>query len=141
MPPELGAFDLVTCLDDALNYLLSEDELIGALESIARNLAPDGIAIWDLNTLAQYRGQFARDQILARPDLFIGWCARREPPKIDVGDVVEVAVDVFAPITDGAWKRTTSTHRQRHWPRCVVERLAPYAGLDLLDVRVSTVAP
>jgi 2-polyprenyl-3-methyl-5-hydroxy-6-metoxy-1,4-benzoquinol methylase len=30
--PELGAFDLVTCLDDALNHLLTHDELIAALD-------------------------------------------------------------------------------------------------------------
>ena len=55
--PVLGSFDLVTCIDDGLNYLLEEHELEAALRGIARNLAPGAIAVWDLNTLAQYRGQ------------------------------------------------------------------------------------
>ena len=38
--PALGAFDLVTCLDDALNYLLHGDELRAALTGLARQLAP-----------------------------------------------------------------------------------------------------
>ena len=48
----LGAFDLVTCLDDALNYLLGPGDLVAALAGFRRNLEPHGVAIWDLNTLA-----------------------------------------------------------------------------------------
>jgi SAM-dependent methyltransferase len=132
--PSLGSFDLITCLDDALNYLLTEQELLDALAGIERNLAPGGIAIWDLNTLAQYRGQFARDQILDRPDVFIGWSAQCDSA-IQAGDLVDVAIDVFAPTGDDAWRRTTSRHRQRHWPSAAVEHLAALAGLEVIDVR------
>src|SRR5437764_3957856 len=38
--PLLGVFDLVTCLDDALNYVLSEDELCASLARMAANLRP-----------------------------------------------------------------------------------------------------
>lgn len=132
--PTLGSFDLVTCLDDALNYLLDEDELLRTLEGIARNLAPTGIAIWDLNTIAQYQGQFAHDHIVDGSDLYIGWGAKRDAPAISPGDVVDVAIDVFTEVGD-LWRRSTSTHRQRHWPRETLERLAPCAGLELIDVR------
>src|SRR5690349_20407066 len=36
--PQLGTFDLVTCLDDAVNYLTSSDQLRAALEGFRRNL-------------------------------------------------------------------------------------------------------
>src|SRR5262249_6156918 len=38
--PTLGEFDLVWCLDDAVNYLLSVDELERALSGMRQNLAP-----------------------------------------------------------------------------------------------------
>src|SRR3954447_13575959 len=38
--PRLGAFDLVCCLDDAVNYVLSAQELEATLAGLARNLAP-----------------------------------------------------------------------------------------------------
>src|SRR5215213_8076416 len=38
----LGEFDLVTCFDDSLNHLLTEDELAGALASLAAQLTPRG---------------------------------------------------------------------------------------------------
>jgi len=39
----LGDFDLVTCLDDALNYVLQPRELEAALAGIRRNLRPRGV--------------------------------------------------------------------------------------------------
>jgi SAM-dependent methyltransferase len=133
--PVLGSFDLITCLDDALNYLLDEDELEAALLGFARNLAPGGIAIWDLNTLAQYRGQFARDQVIAQQNLFIGWSTRHGNPNVAAGELIEIGIDVFSPTFDDHWQRRTSVHRQRHWAQADVDRLARRAGLTLLDVR------
>ena len=40
--PVLGSFDLITCIDDALNHLLTEEDVRNALASMARNLAPGG---------------------------------------------------------------------------------------------------
>jgi SAM-dependent methyltransferase len=53
--PLYGSFDLVLCLDDAINYLHSADELERALRGMAANLAPDGLLIFDSNTLTTYR--------------------------------------------------------------------------------------
>jgi SAM-dependent methyltransferase len=56
--PRYGSFDLVYCLDDAVNYLLSAAELENALRAMAANLAPEGILIFDSNTLTTYRDFF-----------------------------------------------------------------------------------
>src|SRR5580765_5868887 len=50
--PDVGPFDLVTWLDDAVNYLLGDSDLDEAICSIARALAPRGLLIFDANTLA-----------------------------------------------------------------------------------------
>ncbi len=57
--PVLGSFDLVFCIDDAINYLHSAEELEAALRGMAANLAPDGLLIFDSNTISIYRGFFA----------------------------------------------------------------------------------
>src|SRR5438309_8411371 len=41
--PWVGGFDLVTCLDDAVNYLLGERDLRTALASMARALDAGGL--------------------------------------------------------------------------------------------------
>src|SRR3954467_11615980 len=49
--PDIGAFDIAIALDDALNYLLADDELAMVFEGVARNLRPGGVFVFDLNTL------------------------------------------------------------------------------------------
>src|SRR5215216_269193 len=41
--PVYGAFDLVTCLDDAINHLPSPELVIAALRAMGDNLAPGGL--------------------------------------------------------------------------------------------------
>src|SRR5579862_4104305 len=74
--PRLGRFDLVTCLDDAVNYLLTEDALEGFFDGVGRNMAPAGIAVFDVNSLKLYREGFRQDWIVDDPGGFIAWtCA------------------------------------------------------------------
>ena len=50
--PDFGEFDLVWALDDAINYLLSAEELEQALSGMRANLAPGGLLMFDVNTPA-----------------------------------------------------------------------------------------
>jgi SAM-dependent methyltransferase len=50
--------DLVTCLDDAVNYLLDPGELRAGLAGMHANLRPGGLLVFDVNTLATYRTVF-----------------------------------------------------------------------------------
>ena len=129
----LGDFDLVTCLDDALNYVLQPRELEAALAGIRRNLRPRGIAIWDLNTLAMYRAAFARDRTTDRDGVFLAWRGETAS-SLEPGGPARATVDVFAPAGDGLWQRRSSVHRQRHWPRVIVTAAAARAGLRILAV-------
>jgi SAM-dependent methyltransferase len=131
--PRLGAFDLVTCLDDALNYLLEESELEAALTGIRGNLRPDGIAIWDVNALAQYRASFARDHTTDRDGVFLAWRGETAA-SLEPGGPAQATVDVFAPARDGLWERRSSVHRQRHWPEPTLRAVAARAGLEILAV-------
>jgi len=134
--PVLGSFDLITCIDDALNHLLSESDVLGALASMARNLAPGGLAVFDVNTIATYRTVFATCEVFDVDDHLFAWRGLTDA-EVGPGGFAELQVDVFAPVADdpAAWRRTTSTHRERHYPCAVVERLAAQAGLEIVDRR------
>src|ERR671937_1600785 len=54
--PALGRFDLVTCLDDALNHVLEPDDVTRTFAGMAANLAPSGRIVFDVTTVATYRG-------------------------------------------------------------------------------------
>jgi len=56
--PALGEFDLVWSINSAMNYLLSPGELTAALTGMRRNLAPDGVVLFDLMALKTARTFF-----------------------------------------------------------------------------------
>ena len=41
--PVFGEFDLITCIDDAINHLLEPEEVSDALAAMRENLAPGGL--------------------------------------------------------------------------------------------------
>jgi SAM-dependent methyltransferase len=130
--PVLGAFDLVTCLDAALNDLLHGDELRDTLAGIARQLAPGGLAVWDIHTLSLVRASFAGDWIAERGEWFVCWRGTATPA-VAAGAVVEARAEAFRR-RGSSWTRTTSRHRQRHWPLRELLRAAEAVGLDVLEV-------
>jgi SAM-dependent methyltransferase len=132
--PTLGSFDLVTCLDDSLNYLSDEQELGGAFAGIARNLRPGGLAVFDLNSLAAYRTTFASDRVSEHNGLVFAWSGRSEPDA-PAGCTAEAQIDVFVPARDGGYERVVTRHRQRHFGRESVLALLDAAGLDCRAVR------
>jgi SAM-dependent methyltransferase len=131
--PELGRFDLITCFDDSLNYLLEPDELAAALASIARNLDESGLALFDLNTLLAYRTTFAADAVSRHERLTFLWHGS-STPDAPPGCHAAARIDVFAERSDGLYERSASEHRQRHFPPHAVIALIERAGLDCVGV-------
>jgi SAM-dependent methyltransferase len=128
----LGAFDLVLCLDDALNYVTEAGELEDVFAGIRRNLAPGGVAVFDLNTLWCYRTFFASAVVIEDPELVLTWNGHADA-SFGPGDLAEAGMSAFAAAGD-AWRRTETVHRQRHHPRPVVEAALGRAGLAVLGV-------
>jgi len=128
--PAMGPFDLVTCLDDALNYLLDDAELIAALTGMGRCLAPAGLLVFDVNTLLTYRevyaGQFERrlDRTSFR------W--RGEPGTAEApGGLFAATLEVAGESAPGG---SNSRHVQRHHPPAAVLGACAAAGLRPLGV-------
>jgi SAM-dependent methyltransferase len=121
--PELGAFELVTCLDDAVNYLLETEDLVAAFASVARLLAPDGVYLFDTNTLATYRAGFAEGVVFERPLAGATWRGETAEP-IAAGALCMAAIELSS-----TRDHVISRHVQRHHPQPVVRRALTSAGL------------
>jgi SAM-dependent methyltransferase len=130
--PALGRFDLVTCLDDALNYLPDERALAQALTGMRANLAPGGVLVFDVNALRTYRGSFAGDWVVdGGDDCMIAWRGQTASD-LAPGGSAELLVDAFVRGSDGAgWTRHSAVHRQFHHPTERLERALARAGLAL----------
>lgn len=129
--PELGEFDLVWALDDAVNYLLSAEELGQALGGMRANLAPGGLLMFDVNCLHTYRTFFAEEERVQRAGRTLAWRGRGSvdmPP----GSISEARFEVEAGEDAAAFE--THVHRQRHFPEAEVLAQLEQAGLECLDV-------
>jgi SAM-dependent methyltransferase len=108
--PVLGAFDLIIVLNDVVNYLTEDGDLERALAGLAANLAPEGLLLFDSNTISSFREKFSHE---ARTGIY-------ELPV--TGTVVEEA---------GV---EPHTHHQRHFALGHLEIAINEAALELLAV-------
>jgi SAM-dependent methyltransferase len=139
--PTLGEFDLVWALDDAVNYLLSVGELERALAGMHANLAPQGLLLFDLNTLTAYRTFFAETQVVESGGRRLVWRGLAEPD-VAPGSICESRLEVK--VDDGCANgdepggeggaAPVLSHRQRHFPEAEVRAALAAAGLECLDV-------
>ncbi len=129
--PAFGEFDLVWALDDAVNYLLSVEELESALAGMRRNLAPNGLLAFDVNTLRAYRTFFAATEVVesrGRRLVWRGRAATDTPP----GSICEASFEVEP--GEGRGAIGVEVHRQRHFPAAEVVAALERAGLECLEV-------
>jgi SAM-dependent methyltransferase len=130
-PPGLGAFDLVTCLGDALNHLGDLTGVGRAVSAMTSALAPGGLLALHLTPLPAYpEVPSAVAQDAERMVVWNGDAARIGA----AGGSGVLAIDVFE--RDGAlWRRSTARHVHRHHPvRDVLGLLGP-CGLELAALR------
>jgi SAM-dependent methyltransferase len=131
--PAVGPFDLVTCIDEPLNYLLKPDELLAAFRSVSRCLRPGGVYLFDLNTLAAYRSLFSTDAAHEAEGWFFVWRGLSSRD-LRSGSRAEATIEAFEPLPDGRWRRRTNRHVQRHFTAVLVEKLLEQVGLRQLAV-------
>ena len=120
--------DLVTCIDDAVNYLLHPADLHPTFVSAASRLERGGLYVFDLNSLRAYREDFAADRRVARGGWEFHWKGQGDvdaPPACTAVAMLS-AVRGDAPERE----RLLSRHVQRHHPVPVVLDALAKAGTD-----------
>lgn len=133
--PRFGEFDLVWALDDAVNYLLSTDELEEALRGMRANLADSGLLLFDVNELLVYRTFYAGTSVVERGTRRFTWTGQGAadlPP----GSLCESRLEVEVLGCDGPAEDRSkeSVHLQRHFPESEILEALDRAGLDCLAI-------
>lgn len=128
--PRLGQFDLVWCLDDAINYLVDRDELRATFAAAADNLAVHGLYLFDVNTISMYRGFFAEEHEMPWPEGRLLWRGQTSHD-FEPGQQAEASLEVRSAGGDAI---AVAIHHQRHFPGAQLEAALQQAGLRLLEV-------
>ena len=131
--PVLGEFDLVFCLDDAVNYLLSREELERALTGMRRNLGPGGLLMFDVNTLEAYRNFIAEEVVVEREGWRMTWKGLTDPGA-GPGAVAEASFEAEPLDASRGQAIPPELHRERHFPESEFRAALQAAGLECLDV-------
>lgn len=127
--PRLGEFDLVLSLGEAMNYCAANGGFADALRGVQRNLAPAGLALFDLNTLRSYRTFFAESQTSRLTSAEATWRGQVEG-ETEPGMLAE---GVMA-ISEADGTSGESIHRQAHIPERDARDALAAAGLELRAV-------
>ncbi|OJU84526.1 MAG: hypothetical protein BGO11_13190 [Solirubrobacterales bacterium 70-9] len=130
--PVYGSFDLVCCLDDAVNYLHTAAELEQALRAMAANMAPHALLIFDSNTVTQYRGFFAEQFEMEMNGRRMIWEGRVDGT-FGPGDIAEASFS-FEAIDGSGPTVPPELHRQRHHPESEVRAAIDGADLELVGL-------
>jgi SAM-dependent methyltransferase len=131
--PDLGEFDLVWSVADAVNYLHSETELAAAFEGFRRNLAAGGVVVFDVDTLGTFRRLYSSLMVVPAGDRTVVF-EGRNTEAIDEGALGEAWIDRLERAEPPWWTRVRTVHRQRHHPRAALERALGAAGLACVAV-------
>jgi SAM-dependent methyltransferase len=124
--PDLGEFDLAWAINDPFNYLLSPEELVAALEGMRRNLAPEGIALFDLATLANCRGLFSATHVVETDGGSLRWQGQMAAATVHSGSIAEATIEASdAPAS-------AHVHRLRHFSEDEALESIEAAGLRCL---------
>lgn len=131
--PQIGEFDLVWCLDDALNYMVDRDELTRALAGMRSNLSPEGLLMFDVNTIKVFRTFFAEEVIVERDGKRLIWSglSKSDAPS---GGVGEARFHVEALSGSPTIDVPDHIHRERHFDESTVLDAMARAGLNCLEV-------
>ena len=124
--------DLLTSMYDALNYMLTADDLGAVFGCVGQALKPGGLFIFDMNTIRGLAENWGtRTHINFEGEgLFIVNRTRWDHET----NTNTLVLHGFARRDDGLWEHWSETHVQRGFPIIEIRRLLSDAGLETLTV-------
>lgn len=126
-----GTVRAVVSICDSVNYILEEDELREVFRLVNNYLDPQGIFIFDLNTVYKYRDVLGEATIAEnRTEGSFIW---ENYYDADSG-INEYDLTLFVRREDGLYRKYEETHYQRAYDPRTVEQLLAEAGMELVAV-------
>jgi SAM-dependent methyltransferase len=126
--PDFGEFDLIWSINSAMNYLLGTDELTATLAGMRRNLAPQGLVLFDLLALKTARTFFTGEFPVEREGKRFLWKG------VLAADEVVAGVIGGGQLEEEGKSNPADLHRMRHFGKAEVLAAIEAAGLRPIQV-------
>lgn len=130
--PFEAQFDLVTCLFDSLNYMLTIQDLSDAFMSVYRALRPDGLFIFDMNTIYGLAVDWMRQETYIQneaPDFI-----ELHRQSFDYENLVATMTITIFRQRGKTWQRIEETHRERGYPVADIQFLLHEIGFEVVGM-------
>lgn len=126
-----GTIDVTVCVLDSINHLTSDRDALEAFKCVSLFAYPDGLFIFDVNTLYKHEKVLADSAFLYSLDgLYCGW--QNEYDKTDSS--VNICLDFFEEEEDGGYKRYSEEFKEIYLPPERIKQLLDEAGFEILGV-------
>ena len=123
-----GTIDAVISCGDALNYILSEEDLLTTFRKVNMFLNPGGLFIFDMNTLYKFQTALGNKTYAENhEDYAYIW----ENYFYEEERINEYEVNVFIKNDDGTYEKTTEIHHERGYLMEEIIDLLQKAGMAL----------
>lgn len=125
-----GTVRAVISLCDSVNYLLEEEELLETFRLVNNYLDPDGLFLFDFNTVYKYQNVIGDSTIAEnRDDCSFIW----ENYYDETDQINEYDLTIFVRQEKGLFRKFTETHFQRGYTLPVIKALVEQAGLRFVE--------
>ena len=126
-----GTVRAVVSVCDSLNYITEEEELEHVFALVNNYLDPQGIFLFDMNTVYKYQTMIGNTTIAENRDegSFIWENSYDEETGINTYELA-----LFIPREDGLYEKDEEVHYQRAYPLEKIKELIGKAGMELLAV-------
>ncbi|MCL5045258.1 MAG: class I SAM-dependent methyltransferase [Actinobacteria bacterium] len=122
--------DLVICLYDSLNYLLTERALSSAFRSVHRALAPGGLFMFDVNSTSKFSQVGNGTIFIETEELSLVW-----QNSYDFANRVwQIDLTGFLLTADGKYEKFKETHREKAYSAAEVEKALERCGFVILGI-------
>lgn len=125
-----GTVDAAVCSMDSINHITDKNELLASFKKISLFLHPDGVFIFDVNSVYKHREILGDNCFVFEEDnVFCAWqnCLKED------GVTVEITLDFFER-EDDVYIRTGESFCERAYSYAELEELLDKAGMKIENV-------